>query len=167
MSGPLRVRARAAGMAAALALLLGVLAAPPRAAAEPMAVIVHPDTPVENMTLAEVRRVFLGERQYWNAETPVVLIVRAPVAPERTVVLDRIYRMSESQFKQYWIARIFRAEATSTPKVVYSNQTINELVSAIPGAISLVRADAILPGMKVKRIKIDGLLPGEANYPLR
>jgi len=40
-------------------------------------------------------------------------------------------------------------------------------VSAIPGAISLVRADAILPGMKVKRIKIDGLLPGEANYPLR
>jgi HAMP domain-containing protein len=63
-----------------------------------------------------------------------VLIVRAPVAPERTVVLDRIYRMSESQFKQYWIARIFRAEATSTPKVVYSNQTINELVSAIPRA---------------------------------
>jgi ABC-type phosphate transport system substrate-binding protein len=167
MSGPLRVRARAAGMAAALALLLGALAAPPRAAAEPMAVIVHPDTPVENMTLAEVRRVFLGERQYWNAETPVVLIVRAPVAPERTVVLDRIYRMSESQFKQYWIARIFRAEATSTPKVVYSNQTINELVSAIPGAISLVRAEAILPGTKVKRIKIDGLLPGEANYPLR
>jgi ABC-type phosphate transport system substrate-binding protein len=167
MSGPLRVRARAAGMAAALALLLGALAAPPRAAAEPMAVIVHPDTPVENMTLAEVRRVFLGDRQYWNAETPVVLIVRAPVAPERTVVLDRIYRMSESQFKQYWIARIFRAEATSTPKVVYSNQTINELVSAIPGAISLVRADAILPGTKVKRIKIDGLLPGEANYPLR
>jgi ABC-type phosphate transport system substrate-binding protein len=167
MSGPLRFRARAAGMAAALALLLGALAAPPRAAAEPMAVIVHPDTPVENMTLAEVRRVFLGERQYWNAETPVVLIVRAPVAPERTVVLDRIYRMSESQFKQYWIARIFRAEATSTPKVVYSNQTINELVSAIPGAISLVRADAILPGTKVKRIKIDGLLPGEANYPLR
>jgi ABC-type phosphate transport system substrate-binding protein len=167
MSGPLRVRARAAGMAAALALLLGALSVPPRAAAEPMAVIVHPDTPVENMTLAEVRRVFLGERQYWNAETPVVLIVRAPVAPERTVVLDRIYRMSESQFKQYWIARIFRAEATSTPKVVYSNQTINELVSAIPGAISLVRADAILPGTKVKRIKIDGLLPGEANYPLR
>ena len=167
MSGSLRVRARAAGMAVALALLLGVLAAPPRATAEPMAVIVHPDTPVENMTLAEVRRVFLGERQYWNAETPVVLIVRAPVAPERTVVLDRIYRMSESQFKQYWIARIFRAEATSTPKVVYSNQTINELVSAIPGAISLVRADAIQPGTKVKRVKIDGLLPGEANYPLR
>ena len=156
----------AATLAGFAALLLGALASPCPAAAEAMAVIVHPDTPVQNMSFAEMRRVFLGERQYWNAETPVVLIVRAPVAPERQVVLDRIYRMSESQFKQYWIARIFRAEATSTPKVVYSNQTINELVAAIPGAISLVRAgDALQPG--VRTIKIDGLLPGEANYPLR
>jgi len=162
-------RSRLGGIAAVLGgsilLLLGALASPPRAAAEAMAVIVHPDTPVQNLTFAEMRRVFLGERQYWNAETPVVLIVRAPVAPERQVVLDRIYRMSESQFKQYWIARIFRAEATSTPKVVYSNQTINELVANIPGAISLVRADDIKPG--VRTLKIDGSLPGEANYPLR
>ena len=165
MSGPLRVRARAAGMATALALLLGALAAPPRAAAEPMAVIVHPDTPVENMTLAEVRRVFLGERQYWNAETPVVLIVRAPVAPERTVVLDRIYRMSESQFKQYWIAKIFRAESATAPKVVYSNDMANELVTAIPGAIAFVDARDVRPGTKV--IRVDGFLPGESGYPLR
>jgi ABC-type phosphate transport system substrate-binding protein len=158
-------RLRGGAVLLGLSLLLGALAGPSRAAAETMAVIVHPDTPVQNLTFAEMRRVFLGERQYWNAETPVVLIVRAPVAPERQVVLDRIYRMSESQFKQYWIARIFRAEATSTPKVVYSNQTINELVAAIPGAISLVRADDIQPG--VRKIKIDGLLPGEANYPLR
>jgi ABC-type phosphate transport system substrate-binding protein len=132
-------------------LALGALASPSRSAPEAMAVIVHPDTPVQNLSFAEMRRVFLGERQYWN--------------PERQVVLNRIYRMSESQFKQYWIARIFRAEATSTPKVVYSNQTINELVAAIPGAISLVRADDIQPG--VRTLKIDGFLPGEANYPLR
>jgi ABC-type phosphate transport system substrate-binding protein len=151
-------------------LVLGALAslmtaAPTIARAEAMAVIVHPSTPIDNLTFAEMRRVFLGERQYWNANLPVVLIVRAPVAPERQVVLDRIYRMTESQFKQYWIARIFRAETVSTPKVVYSNETINELVLAIPGAISLVRADAIVPGVKV--VRIDGALPGEGNYPLR
>jgi ABC-type phosphate transport system substrate-binding protein len=147
----------------ALASLMS--AAPTTARAEAMAVIVHPSTPIDNLTFAEMRRVFLGERQYWNANLPVVLIVRAPVAPERQVVLDRIYRMTESQFKQYWIGRIFRAETVSTPKVVYSNETINELVLAIPGAISLVRADAIVPGVKV--VRIDGALPGEATYPLR
>lgn len=134
------------------------------AAGEGMAVIVHPGTPIVNLSFVEMRRIFLGERQYWTPDMPVVLIVRAPVARERQVVLNRIYRMTESQFKQYWIARIFRAEATSTPKVVYSNQTINELVAAIPGAISLVREDDIQPGVKV--VRIDGVLPGEAAYPL-
>jgi ABC-type phosphate transport system substrate-binding protein len=154
----------------ASAIVLGALAwaaivAPAPSAAQGMAVIVHPSTPIDNLSFDEMRRVFLGERQYWNADMPVVLIVRAPVALERQVVLEKIYRMTESQFKQYWIARIFRAETVSTPKVVYSNQTINELVAAIPGAISLVREDAIMPGVKV--VRIDGALPGEGNYRLR
>ena len=165
------MRARMRRMTAAWALI-GALAglstlAPGTAsgAAEGMAVIVHPGTPVEGLTFAEMRRVFLGERQYWSAGLPIVLIVRAPVARERQVVLNKIYGMTESQFKQYWIARIFRDETTSTPKVVYSNQTINELVGAIPGAISLVRAEDITPGVKV--IPINGALPGEGTYPLR
>ena len=149
-----------------LGLIACALAATPRPSrAEGMAVIVHPSTPVENLSFDEMRRVFLGERQYWNAGMPVLLIVRAPVALERQVVLNKIYRMTESQFTQYWIARIFRAETVSTPKVVYSNTTINELVAAIPGAISLVRIEDITPGVKV--VRIDGALPGDHNYPLR
>lgn len=150
---------------AGLACLLSLTPAVPCSASEDMAIIVHPATPVDRLTFAEMRRVFLGERQYWSRDMPVVLIVRAPVARERQVVLNKIYGMTESQFKQYWITRIFRDETTSTPKVVYSNQTINELVGAIPGAISLVRAEDITPGVKV--IRIDGALPGEGTYPLR
>ena len=149
-----------------LGLIACAMAAVPRPLhAEGMAVIVHPSTPVDNLSFAEMRRVFLGERQYWNADMPVLLIVRAPVALERQVVLNKIYRMTESQFTQYWIARIFRAETVSTPKVVYSNTTINELVAAIPGAISLVRVEDITPGAKV--VRIDGALPGDPDYPLR
>jgi ABC-type phosphate transport system substrate-binding protein len=163
---PMRPSAHRLAQAAAILFSLATIAAAPtRSGAASMAVIVHPATPIENLSFAEVRRIFLGERQYWTPDMPVVLIVRAPVAPERQVVLDRIYRMTESQFKQYWIARIFRAEATSTPKVVYSNQTIKELVAAIPGAISLVREDDIGPEVKV--VRIDGALPGEASYKLR
>ena len=150
----------------ALGAVVWALAASPRPSrAEGMAVIAHPSTPVENLSFAEMRRVFLGERQYWSAEMPVLLIVRAPVALERQVVLNKIYRMTESQFTQYWIARIFRAETVSTPKVVYSNTTINELVAVIPGAISLVRVEDITPGAKV--VRIDGALPGDPDYPLR
>ncbi len=130
-----------------------------------VAVVVHPDTPVSNLNLTEVRKVFLGDRQYWSSNTPVVLLIRAPVARERNVVLNIIYQMSESQFKQYWIAKIFRAEAATAPKVVYSNDMANQLVTAIPGAIAFIDSKDVRPGAKI--LRVDGHLPGEPGYPLR
>lgn len=130
-----------------------------------IAVVVNPDTPISDLSLAEVRKVLLGERQYWNAKLPVMLLIRAPVARERDVVLRVIYQMSESEFKQFWVAKIFRAEAASPPKIVYSNDMQYELVAAIPGAIAFVDARNVRPGLKV--LRVDGHLPGEANYPLR
>jgi ABC-type phosphate transport system substrate-binding protein len=130
-----------------------------------VAVVVNADTPVNNLSLAEVRKIFLGDRQYWTANIPVVLLMRAPVARERDVVLKTIYQMSESRFKQYWIAKIFRAESASAPKVVYSNDMANELVTAIPGAIAFIDSRDVKPGTKV--VHVDGLLPGDAGYPLR
>jgi len=130
-----------------------------------VAVVVQPDTPVSNLSLAEVRKIFLGDRQYWTANTPVVLLIRAPVARERDVVLKVIYQMSESQFKQYWIAKIFRAESVSAPKVVYSNDMASELVTALPGAIAFIDSRDVRPGTKV--VRVDGHLPGEPGYSLR
>ena len=130
-----------------------------------IAVVVNPDTPVSDLSLADVRKVLLGDRQYWNTKLPVVLLIRAPVARERDVVLRVIYQMSESEFKQFWVAKIFRAEAATPPKIVYSNDMQYELVAAIPGAIAFVDARNVRPGLKV--LRVDGHLPGEANYPLR
>jgi ABC-type phosphate transport system substrate-binding protein len=130
-----------------------------------IAVVVHPDTPIKDLSLAEVRKVFLGERQYWNSKLPVTLLIRAPVARERDVVLRVIYQMTEAQFKQYWVAKIFRAEVASPPKIVYSNDMQYDLVTAIPGAIAFVDARNVRPGVKV--LRVDGHLPGEKDYPLQ
>jgi hypothetical protein len=130
-----------------------------------IAVVVNSDTPVSDLSLSEVRKVLLGERQYWNSKLPVTLLIRAPVARERDVVLQVIYQMSEAQFKQYWVAKIFRAEAASPPKIVYSNDMQYDLVTAIPGAIAFVDAKAVRPGVRV--LRVDGHLPGEKDYPLR
>src|SRR5690349_24988887 len=122
-------------VAALCAMLCLIFAPSPRSVAQTarssdVGVVVHPDTPVDDLSLAEVRKVLLGERQYWNSKLPVVLLIRAPVARERDVVLRVIYQMSEAQFKQYWIAKVFRAEASSPPKIVYSNDMQLELVAA-------------------------------------
>jgi len=107
----------------------------------------------------------LGDRQYWSSNLKVTLLVRAPVARERDVVLKVIYQMSEAQFRQYWIAKVFRAEAAAAPRIVYSNDMAADLAAQIPGALAFVDAGQVPSGLKV--LKINGMLPREAGYPLQ
>ena len=130
-----------------------------------VAVVVNSDTPIADLSLSEVRKVLLGERQYWNSKLPVVLLIRAPAARERDVVLRVIYQMSEAQFKQYWVAKIFRAEVAAPPRIVYSNDMQFELLTALPGAIAFVDSRNMRPGVKV--LRVDGHVPGDKDYPLR
>jgi hypothetical protein len=130
-----------------------------------IAVVVHPETPVDAVSMADVRKLFRGERQYWTPEIPVVLLVRAPVSRERETVLRVIYQMNEAQFKQYWIAKIFRAEATSGPKIVYSNDIANQLVGAVPGAVGFMPAGEVKAPLKI--LRVDGKKPGEPGYAIR
>lgn len=134
------------------------------AASADIAIIVRPDVPLDNLSFSEVRKLFLGDRQFWNSNLRVTLLIRAPVARERDVVLKTLYQMSEAQFRQYWISKVFRAEAATGPKIVYSQEMAAELVSAIPGAVAFVDSAQIPRGLKV--LKIDNHLPGEKGYPL-
>jgi len=145
-------------------ILLGLASLARGAAGGDIAIVVRPDVPVDNLSFAELRKVLLGDRQFWSSNVRVTLLVRAPGAREREVVLKTIYQMSESQFRQYWIAKVFRAESASGPRIVYSNEMAAELASSIPGAVAFVEASQVPKGLKV--LKINGLLPGEKGYPL-
>jgi len=146
-------------LAAVVMLSLSLAAAP-----GDVAVVVGPDTPVDNLSFADVRKLFMGDRQYWNSGLRVTLLIRAPVARERDVVLKVIYGMTEAQFRQYWISKIFRLETSSGPKIVYSTEMAAELVTAIPGAVAFMDS-AIVP-KSLKTVKIDGRSPGEKGYRL-
>lgn len=131
----------------------------------PVAIVVHPESQVGNVTFEELRRIFTAQQQFWGDKSRITLLVRAPVARERVMVLNKIYRMSEDQFRQFWIGKMFRADVASGPKIVYSSEMARELVAAIPGAITFLPLDAVTPDLKV--LRIDGRLPGDAGYPLR
>lgn len=130
-----------------------------------IAIVTNSRTTASDLSFLELRKIFLGEKQFWDDNSRIVLLVRAPVARERDVVLTKIYRMGEAEFQQYWIAKVFRAEVSSKPKIVYSTDMTRELVIALPGAIAFLPADEVGSGMKV--LRINGKLPGEAGYPLQ
>ena len=129
-----------------------------------IALVVRRDVPVENLAFGDVRKILLGDRQFWTSNLRVTLLMRGPGARERDVVLRTINQMSEAQFRQYWIAKVFRAEAASGPRIVSSNEMAMELVGAIPGALAFLGSSLIPKGLKA--LKLDGLLPGDRGYPL-
>jgi ABC-type phosphate transport system substrate-binding protein len=142
-----------------------VLAFSPGASAAPVAIIANPGVTVDELSLAQLRKIFLGERQFWNSNSRIVLLSPSSVAREREIVLRSIYQMSEAQYNQYWIAMVMRAEVTSAPKTVASSEMANELIAGTPGSIGFIPVGKVQPGVKV--LRINGKLPGQSGYPLQ
>lgn len=131
----------------------------------PIAVIVHQQVPLDDLSLPELRRVFRGERHSWSEDLTVTLLMPPRGSLERKVLLNEIYeRESEVQYQQYWINKLFTDGPSIAPKNTGSHEMSASLVRDIPGAIALVPAGKVPPGVKV--LRIDGKRPGEAGYPL-
>jgi phosphate transport system substrate-binding protein len=149
-------------------LLLSCLSGPALGQISPaqdqdVAVVVNPNNPVSNLTKSELRKIFAGEKRTWPGGLSIKLVVRTPGSYERVVLL-RLLGMSESEYKQHWIARVFQGEAQAEPVALFSNGMQKEAIGAFPGAIALVTLGDVKPGMKA--LKVDGLLPGAPRYPL-
>src|SRR5216683_3806905 len=84
-----------------------------------VAVVVNPKNPVANVSTQDLRRLFAGEKHSWAGGLPVKLFIRAPGAYERVVLL-KLLDMSESAYKQYWTAQVFRGEAQTEPLALFS-----------------------------------------------
>ena len=71
------------------------------------------------------------------------MLIRAPIARERDVAVKDVCQMTEAQFRQHWIGKVFRAETPSGPRIVYSAEMALDQVSRTPGAITFVDAAAV------------------------
>ena len=130
-----------------------------------VAVIVNPSTPVSNLSLAELRAILSGDRKSWDRKTPAMVLMRASGSREQAVILDKVLKQTESDYKKFWVGKIFRGEATAQPPSAPSPGLALDYVSTVGGAISFV--DAGQAQSRVKVLKINGKLPGENGYPLQ
>lgn len=128
-----------------------------------IAVVVNPGNPVSSMTMPELRKLMAGEKRSWANGQAVRIFVRAPGTRERTTLL-KVLGMSESEYKQYWTAQVFRGEAQAEPVTLPSNGMQKEAILAIPGALVLMDSKDVKTPAKV--VKINGHLPGEPGYPI-
>ena len=147
-------------------LVLAALASTTAAQQEiELAVIVNPENPVSSISSADLRRIYAGDKQSWSNTLPVFAVVRAPEARERRVLLSQVLKMTEPEYKQYWLRKVYSGEAPQEPLAVFSNGMQMEAVRVKKGGIALISVQDVRAGVKI--IKVDGSVPGSPDYPFK
>jgi phosphate transport system substrate-binding protein len=132
---------------------------------ESLAIIVNRENPIDNMSMSELRTVFLGERSHWSNGRRITLVMMETGQPERDVVVRDVCRMSESDFRRRFLQGLLTGEVLVSPKTLATPVGVRKFVFNVPGAVGYLRPEDVDDSVKV--IRIDGRLPGDAEYPLK
>ena len=137
----------------------------PSAADQNLAIIVNQSNTIDDITLKELRTVFLGERSHWPNGRRITLVMMDPGEPERKAVLRDICRMNETEFSRHFLQGLFTGEVFVSPKTLASPTGVRKFVFNVPGAIGYVRASDVDGTVKV--IRVNGHAVDDPEYPLR
>jgi ABC-type phosphate transport system substrate-binding protein len=151
-----------------LALAVLVAAGKPGAVrardSEALAIVVNRSNPLSEISLADLRRLYHGQRGRWSNGRRVTLVMRDPGTPEREAILQTLYGVDEDEYRRGFLQAVFTGEANRAPKILASTNGVLRFVFNVPGAIGYVRASEV--DSSVKMLRVDGRLPGEAGYRL-
>jgi ABC-type phosphate transport system substrate-binding protein len=146
------------------ALLHASYAAVVPARPEPLAIVVNRSNPVTNLSIQELRSIFLSERSYWPNGRRITLVLREPGDPEREAVLRGVCNMDENQFQTHILHGLYTGEINVSPKMLNTPNGVRRFIFNVPGAIGSLRLSEV--DDTVSTIRIDGHLPGDKDYPL-
>ncbi len=135
------------------------------AADECLAILVNRSNPVENLSFAELRKVFLGEQNHWSDGRRITLVMLESGKPERQVVLTLIYRMEDKDFNAYFLHHVFTGDIHAAPTTLATPTEVLKFVSNVQGAIGYVRTTAVDESVKV--VRVDSVLPCDKDYSIR
>ena len=138
------------------ALLLGstVIGAEPERLE--LVVVVHKSSSLQTLSADELRNIFLGEKSVWPDGRKIVPAAFGPGSPELRAFLKNICRMSEADYKRYFIQMSFEGKPVVQPRILNSSSAVRALVSASPGAIGLLHPNEVDSSVAV--VRLDGAM---------
>jgi len=151
-------------LAAMLALAGGLPVAAQRGGQEAIAIVVNRANPIDDLSIDELRKAFLGGRQRWPNGRKITVVMRPPGDMDRDLVLRLVCRMSEAEFQKYTLQAAFTGESPAGPRVLDTPLGVRRFVFNVPGAIGYVRLSEVDDTVKV--IHIDGRAPSDPGYRL-
>ncbi|HEY1755121.1 MAG TPA: hypothetical protein VGG72_06965 [Bryobacteraceae bacterium] len=152
-----------------IALLLAVAGVAAEAQCVPggLAVVVNKANTTGSLSVAQLRRLILGDIRTWPDRKPVMLISREASSDVFKCVLSSILRMSDAEYHRYIVAAEFRGGEPLAVRTVNSGDGAAKVIAGSVGSIAVVPATEV-PAISgaVRVVRVDGKQPGEAGYPL-
>jgi ABC-type phosphate transport system substrate-binding protein len=139
------------------------------AAGDPVVVIVNSANPVDNLSVNDLKKLFLSDRSRWDTGKAIAPVMVAAGAPERTAFLKIVCGMNDADFSKYFMQAAFTGKSATPPKEVSSSSAVKSFVASSPGAIGFVKAadfhgDGSDGG--VKSVKVDGQTAADPAYKI-
>jgi phosphate transport system substrate-binding protein len=120
-----------------------------------MAVVVNKDNAVQNVTSAQLAKIFKGEVRRWPDGKNVVLVLHN-TSPDLIVTLSHLNKMTEQE------VRALLASEKDLIRKVPSDADVIDTVAKTPGAIGFVEEHSITDRVSV--VRVDSKLPMESGY---
>jgi ABC-type phosphate transport system substrate-binding protein len=132
-----------------------------------LAVVVNKANPTESLSMAQLRRLMLGDIRTWPDKKPVTLVSREPSSDVFKCVLSAVVRMSDDEYRRYMVTAEFRGAEPLAVQTVGSGAGAAKIVTGQAGSIAVIPASEVPAlGGAVRVVRINGKQPGEAGYPL-
>jgi ABC-type phosphate transport system substrate-binding protein len=158
-------RALVALFAAAVCLTGGTPVVHGQEPGDALAIVVHRGNPIDRLSSAELRRIFMLETQTWPQGRRITVVLREKGQPERDAAIRAICGLSEGDYERHVLLQTFRGTVTRGPRSIQSAKLMLRFIFNTPGAIGYVRADEVDNSVKI--VAIDGLRPGDPQYRLQ
>jgi ABC-type phosphate transport system substrate-binding protein len=151
----------------AILLLLASTAKAAETSHPSVSFLVSAKNPIRDVSAGDLRRIFLGEITRWSNGHHIVLFVRPADTTEGRLFLERLVRMSDIDYSQWWLGAVFRGRAAAAPRVIGSPEAMTKAVNANPDAIGLLLMPPAAFGSDLAVLTIDGKAPADPEYPVR
>ncbi len=67
-----------------------------------VAVVVHRNNELSNLSSSDLERTFLLRQQRWSTGRRIYLLMREEGSVIKEIVLEKVYRMTSDQLKRFW-----------------------------------------------------------------
>ena len=95
------------------------------------------------MTVAEARKLLLGETTSWRGGAKVIVVLGPPGSSDRAAVLKKVCGMSETAFTRYEMQTAFTGQTVASVVEAPTSEAMKDKVMANAGAIAFLHSSQV------------------------